>query len=130
VGGCLGSLASLSGAGMNGGLNASKPTFPGCAFQRWAICRFAGKGKAPRARTSPGGRAEPPFRPLRPAFCQRSAALDRSWVAPHRSGCRRFFALDPHAENGGGLGLNRSIRRKISANGARGTATSASWNTT
>jgi hypothetical protein len=40
-----------------------------------------------------------------------------------------FIALDPHAENGGGLGRKRSIRRRISANRARGTATSASWNT-
>jgi hypothetical protein len=28
--------------------------------------------------------------------------------------------LDPHAENGGGLGRKRSIRRRISANRARG----------
>jgi hypothetical protein len=41
-----------------------------------------------------------------------------------------FIALDAHAGSGGGLGLSRSIRRRISANKTRGTATSASWNTT
>jgi hypothetical protein len=41
-----------------------------------------------------------------------------------------FLALDAHARSGGGLGLSRSIRRRISANKTRGTATSASWNTT
>jgi hypothetical protein len=33
-----------------------------------------------------------------------------------------FIALDPHVENGGGLGRKRSIRRRISANWERGTA--------
>jgi len=42
-----------------------------------------------------------------------------------------FLALDDaHAGSGGGLGLSRSIRRRISANKTRGTATSANWNTT
>ena len=37
---------------------------------------------------------------------------------------------DAHAGSGGDRGRSRSIRRRISANTARGTATSASWNTT
>ena len=38
--------------------------------------------------------------------------------------------VERHAHVRSGLGLSRSIRRRISANSARGTATSASWNTT
>jgi hypothetical protein len=59
--------------------------------------------------------------------------LERSSVDLGRTSPVRlssFIALDPHAENGGGLGRKRSIRRRISANSARGTATSANWNTT
>jgi hypothetical protein len=58
--------------------------------------------------------------------------LERSSVDQGRNspvGWPSFIALDPHAENGGGLGRKRSIRRRISANRARGTAASASWNT-
>jgi hypothetical protein len=47
---------------------------------------------------------------------------------PHLLGLSSFIALDPHTENHGGLGRKRSIRRRISANRAHGTATSASWN--
>jgi hypothetical protein len=50
--------------------------------------------------------------------------------APRPSGLPSVIALDTHAGSGDGFGLSRSIRRKISANKARGTATSASWNTT
>ena len=39
-------------------------------------------------------------------------------------------APDAHARSGAGRGRSRSIRRMTSANSARGTATSASWNTT
>jgi len=43
---------------------------------------------------------------------------------------RHDSAFDAHAGSGGDLGRKRSIRRRISANKARDTATSASWNTT
>jgi len=52
-------------------------------------------------------------------------ALERSSVDQGRTSPVRlssFIALDPHAEKGGGLGRKRSIRRRISANRARGTA--------
>ena len=52
--------------------------------------------------------------------------LERSSVDQGRTSPVRlssFIALDPHAENGGGLGRKRSIRRRISANRAPGTAT-------
>ena len=42
-------------------------------------------------------------------------------------GLASFIAFGAHAGSGGGRGLSRSIRRRISANKARGTATSASW---
>jgi hypothetical protein len=42
----------------------------------------------------------------------------------------RFIAFDLHAGSDGGLGLSESIRRRVSASNTRGTATSASWNTT
>ena len=45
-------------------------------------------------------------------------------------GLPSLIALDAHAGSGGGFGLSRSIRPRIAANNARGTATSASWNTT
>jgi hypothetical protein len=45
-------------------------------------------------------------------------------------GLLSLMARDAQAGNGGGRGLSRSIRRRISANKVRGTATSASWNTT
>ena len=60
-----------------------------------------------------------------------SAAFRRPSVnhGPHLSGwVASCIALDAHARSGGGLGLSRSIRRRISANRARGTANSASWN--
>jgi hypothetical protein len=41
-----------------------------------------------------------------------------------------FIPPDPHAGSGGGLGRRSSIRRRMSANGDRSTATSANWNTT
>ena len=44
-------------------------------------------------------------------------------------GSSSFVALDPHAGSGGDRSRRPSIRRRISANNARGTATSASWNT-
>jgi hypothetical protein len=56
--------------------------------------------------------------------------VERSSVDHGYSSLVAFLALDAHAGSGGGRGLSRSIRRKISANRARGTATSASWNTT
>jgi hypothetical protein len=42
------------------------------------------------------------------------------------SGLSSIIALSAHAETGGDLSLSRSIRRRISANSALGTATSAS----
>ncbi len=54
--------------------------------------------------------------------------VDHGRTSP--AGLSSFIVLDPHAGSGGGLGLSRSIRRRMSANSARGTATSASWNTT
>jgi hypothetical protein len=51
---------------------------------------------------------------------ERSSA-DQGRTSPVR--LSSFIALDLHAENGGGLGRERSIRRRISANRARGTAT-------
>jgi hypothetical protein len=60
-----------------------------------------------------------------------SAAFGGCWSLIGRTfGMLAAIVLDPHAGSGGGLGLSRSIRRRISANKARGTATSASWNTT
>jgi len=63
----------------------------------------------------------------------------RGWVAFERFsvdhgrtspvGLSSMVARDAHAGNGGGRGLSRSIRRRISPNSARGTATSASWKT-
>jgi hypothetical protein len=49
--------------------------------------------------------------------------------APNLLGLSSFIALDPHAGSGGGLGRRSSIRRRMSANSDRGTATSASWKT-
>jgi hypothetical protein len=60
-------------------------------------------------------------------------ALERFSVDQGRTspvGLLLLIALDAHAGNGGGRGLSCSIRRRISANKARGTAASASWNTT
>jgi hypothetical protein len=51
-------------------------------------------------------------------------------VAPRLPGLASFIALDPHAAGGGGRGRRSSIRRRMLANSERGTATSASWNTT
>jgi hypothetical protein len=56
------------------------------------------------------------------------SSVDQGRTSP--VGLSSFIALDRHAKDGGGLGRKRSIRRRISANRARGTATSASWNTT
>jgi hypothetical protein len=44
-------------------------------------------------------------------------------------GIAAHVGIPAHAGSGG-RGLRRSIRRRISANRVRGTATSASWNTT
>jgi hypothetical protein len=60
-------------------------------------------------------------------------ALSRSQVDHSRTspaGLSSFIAPDPHAGSGGGCGLSASIRRRMSANSDRGTATSANWNTT
>ena len=50
--------------------------------------------------------------------------------APRLLGLSWIVALGAHAGSGGGLGRRSSIRRRMLANSARGTATSASWNTT
>ena len=53
-------------------------------------------------------------------------ALERSSVDQGRTSPVRlssFIAPDPHAGSGGGLGRSRSIRRRMSANSDRGTAT-------
>jgi hypothetical protein len=46
-----------------------------------------------------------------------AVSVDQERTSPVRLSW--FIALDPHAENGGGLGRKRSIRRRISANRAR-----------
>jgi hypothetical protein len=83
--------------------------------------------KAPSARTSPE-LSQNRVLTLAPRV---SAAFGGSRSIMGRTspvGLPLFIALDPHAGSGGGLGRRRSIRRRISANSARGTATSASWN--
>ena len=55
-------------------------------------------------------------------------SVDHGRTSP--AGLPSIVAPDAHAGSGGGRGRSRSIRRRISANSARGTATSASWNTT
>ena len=62
--------------------------------------------------------------------------VPRAWVAFEQFsvehgrtspvGLPAIVAPDAHAGSGGGLGLSRSIRRRISANTIHGTATSAS----
>jgi hypothetical protein len=67
---------------------------------------------------------------LRLAFL---GAFERFSVNYGRSpptGLSAFIAPDPHAGSGGGFGRSSSIRRRMLANSDRGTATSASWNTT
>jgi hypothetical protein len=51
-------------------------------------------------------------------------------VAPRLLGLRSFIVHIPHAASGGDHNRRPSIHRRISSNIARGTATSASWNTT
>ena len=55
-------------------------------------------------------------------------AVDHGRASP--VGWASFSALDAHAGSGGGRGLSMPMRRRISANSDRVTATSASWNTT
>jgi hypothetical protein len=66
-------------------------------------------------------------RPLRASRMSGSRSI---MDAPRLLGLSSFIAPDPHAGSGGGRGRRSSIRRRMLANSALGTATSASWNTT
>ena len=102
-----------------------------------SICRllnadarpFRGASQGSEGSSPPRTRAEPPRRTRGPGSSRFRAVFGRSWT----HFCRRvqlFIAFDARAGSGRGLGRSRPIRRRISANRARGTATSASLKTT
>jgi hypothetical protein len=62
---------------------------------------------------------------LRPPFAPRLSKFSVEDGRTSPAGLSSFIAPDPRAGSGGGCGLSPSIRRRISANSARGTAISA-----
>jgi hypothetical protein len=116
-----------------GKVRSSEPRFPGCRLPKATLLRSSTPGKAERAGTWVGASREVAQTQLFGAAPRIWRALSSSRVDHGRTspaGLSSFIAPDPHAGSGGGCGLSPSIRRRMSANSARGTATSASWNTT
>jgi hypothetical protein len=109
---------------------AAKPRFPGCRLPKVDCARFR------RARQG-SEELEPALEAaqnrLSDACVLRLSAFGSSRSIMGRTspvGLSSIVPRDAHAGRGGDRGRSRSIRRSISANSARGTATSASWKTT
>jgi hypothetical protein len=105
------------------------PTSPICRLLnadgrpfRGASQGFEGSSQPPTPRRTTSSRSRPGCEPFSGGFRSIMDAL-----LPSRS---VVIAFDAPAGSGGGLGRSRPIRRRISANRARGTATSASLKTT
>jgi hypothetical protein len=113
--------------------DASEPRFPGCPLPKATLLRSSTPGKAERAAMWVGASREVAQTQLFGAARRIWRALSNSRVDHGRTspvGLSSSIAPDPHAGSGGDRSRRPSIRRRMSANSARGTATSASWNTT
>jgi hypothetical protein len=131
-----------SASGCRGASGSSRrwrnPGFPVCRLPDASLIMRHSQHKASLRGPTEGPNRPEPTREATPSLILTFApgflsALERFSVDHGRTspvGLPSIVALDAHAGSGSGRGLSRSIRRRISANSARGSATSASWNTT
>ena len=103
--------------------------FPGSAGSMARMLLLGAQGNAQKAPRRPrmGRRRAPSAWRTHPALVSWEFVGSRAHFA---CGIAGHVGVLAHAGSGGGRGRRSSIRRRMSANSARGTATSASWNTT
>ena len=103
--------------------------FPGSAGSMARMLLLGAQGNAQKAPRRPrmGRRRAPSAWRTHPALVSWEFVGSRAHFA---CGIAGHVGVLAHAGSGGGRGRRSSIRRRMPANSARGTATSASWNTT